>query len=104
MTALEQVCGDCERKCDTNSCYEVDVREDTIDDLRLKVEALERKTKSLKADVEAWKGLSKDRYHKMVEVNLKNKELKERVKWHEETRELLLKTIAHQDSQLEFLR
>ena len=126
MTALEQICGDCERKCDESSCYEVDVREDTIDDLRLKAEALERKVKSLKADVEAWKGLAKDRYHKMVDANVQNKELEAaleeridiirddrdekievlgaRIKWHEETREVLLKVIAHKESQLEFLK
>ena len=48
MTALEQICGDCERKCDVDSCYEVAVREDTIDDLRLKVEALEGRLNSTK--------------------------------------------------------
>jgi LPS O-antigen subunit length determinant protein (WzzB/FepE family) len=89
-------------------------------------EALERKIKSLKADVDAWKGLSKERYHKMVDANLENKALEaaleeridiirddrdekidalsKRVKWHEETREVLLKVIAHQGDQLEFLR
>jgi hypothetical protein len=88
--------------------------------------ALEMTVKRLRADVDAWKGLSKERYHKMVDANLQNKELEAaleeriniirddrdekiealgaRVTWLEKNREVLLKTIAHKNSQLEFLR
>lgn len=97
MTVLEQICGDCERKCNTDSCYEVDVREDTIDDLRLKVEALERKNKSLKADVASWKEVSKLHYSKMVEAKLALKDEKK-------TSEFLRQEGARKNAQMEFLR
>lgn len=92
------LCDDCGLKCrSSDECGMYQDLDYDAEKLREENEALEAKIKSLKADLELWKQLSKDRYKRMVDVKLGLKKEKD-------TSEFLRQEVYRKDAMLARLK